>query len=663
MLKKSLFLGAAALALLVLVVLGCSNPASETSSAPQLTPDGLVIDAAVNTAAAFEAILDDPNIRVILFDLDGADKTLSVAGLAIPPEKTVYLVNNGYDPDDPDPRATVAALIPTGISGLNIRGTLIVGRGVALRALDNSPISLWSTGSVQVQDDGFLVTDKRIYVSNYTDQGASKISVLGTNVRFLSGSTLVIDDEPELTAEDITKLLAILTPGTIENARMAGPTGESRLVLSTSYLEPSQLAAIPGRTSGQSLIATSLNTESAVDFTIPAGVVITAAYGDRFFRLTNLTVNGTFIAAGAEGNPEGVTLTVNQGGNLTVGTITKLKAPSSIAAGGAFSGFIAGFDTGAVLAVAAGGTINGYTLATASNVNTVTVAGGGALTVNEAKTVTADTPTVILPNSDVTFNNGVTVDAGATLTIAKDAEVTVSGGNLTLNGTVEIPGSLTIDNTATTPTVTGKVNIQDGGNLTLEAGIANGDLKGIIEIQSGAVLKDLQPGGGSLWGTDGTGSFVFKAGAKGYRGTSPTTLVIGAVGDAAAIVLEKGALTLKKSGYELDGEATLQAAFPVFTTETLDIKSGSILTIDGSIALTINGKATIAGTIKGGSSSTIVVGNAAETAVTISGTSNFYPYTGTTPLTTLDKGKTYQWTTDVDGSTPGDQSGWKATSA
>ncbi|MFP3090713.1 hypothetical protein LQZ21_10345 [Treponema sp. TIM-1] len=663
MLKKSLFLGAAALALLVLVVLGgCSNPASENDSAPQFSPDGLVIDAAVNTVADFQAILDDPEIRVILFDLNGSDKQFTVAGLAIPPEKTIYLVNNGYDPDAVDPFSTVNSLSPTGISGLNIRGTVIVGRGVALVATDTTPISLWSTGSVQVQDDGVLVTDQRLNVTNYTDQGVERVSVLGTNVRFLAGSTLVIDDEEDLTFDEIYQLLAILTPGTLP-ARLAGPTGTSNLVLSKSNLKPSEFAELRQLSPGQSLSVTSIVSETAESITIPAGLSITTAAGDVLTGVTQLTVNGTFIAASAAGKADGIGFTVESGGSLTVGTITKLKA-SSVAAGGSFTGRIAEFlDANAVLSAAAGARINGYLLTAASTIKTPNPAGGGSTTIAGATPVTPTTPLLIPPDSNVEFTGGVTVEAGATFTIAENAEVEIADGAFSLAGTLDLPGSLTIGDSADAPTITGTVNIQDGGSLTLGSGTPTGDLKGTIEIRAGGVLRDLKAGGGSLWDTESTGSFVFKAGSEGYRG-SGTTPIIGHGDDTtAAIALVTGALTLKTTGYELDGTATLQSAFPIFATETLDIRSNSTLTISGTtVALTILGKATIAGTIVGSNSGTqtIVVGNVADTAVTISGTSNFYANDGTTVQTTLVKGKTYTWTVDLDTATAGNQSGWKS---
>jgi hypothetical protein len=660
MLKKSLFLGAAVLALLVLVVLGgCSNPASETTSlGSPLAPDGLVIDAAVANEPDLAAALNDVNVRVILLDVS-TPVGLAATSTLIPLEKTVYIVNSAYVENDQN---TLSALTPAQDAGLNIRGTLIVGRGVVLVANPTHRISLWSSGSVQVQDNGFLATDKRIFVSNRTDQGVTNVSVLGTNVRFLAGSALAITDEPGLTPEDISDLLNILTPGTLP-ALMAGPTGGSTLVLSTSNLKPSQLAAVSGVSPSRSLVVTSTVNENQADFTIPAGVNITAAPGDVFTGLTNLTVNGTLNAASAQGSPDGLAFTVGSTGSLTVGTISKVK-PSSVASGGFFAGRIAAFDTGAVIAAASGAIIDGYILTIASNINTPI--GSGLTTVTEAKTITPENPTVIPPNSEVTFTGGVTVNSGATFTIAENANVTIPGGALSLGGTVEIPGSLTIGGGAlTAPAISGKVNVQDGGSLTFASGITNGiALNGTIEIQEGGSLNDESTTAGSIWGTTvgttaSTGSFVLKTGAQAYV---QGNLFVGTVADASATIqLETGALTLKKNSYDLDGNAVLKNTFGISSDMTMDIKNNSTLSITGSVPLYINGKAIISGKIEGNTSATIVVGNDPETAVTISGTgtNNFYTSGGVLISgNSIPVNHTYTWDTSL--GTNSDQSGWKS---
>jgi hypothetical protein len=657
MIRKSLFYGfIAAAAAVLLVFAGCSQATdSGESTAPAVTPDGLVIDAAVTNAADFKAALGNENVRVIVFDVTGGE-TLE-ASTEIFVEKTVYLTNSGT------PNATVTPAS----GGLIVRGTLIVGRGVTLAAEETKPIKLWSGGSIQVQDNGTLSTDKRLSVNNRTDTAVTEYSsVLGKNVRFLAGSALEISDEA-LTLTQIGEMLDILTPGTLPTARMAGPTGASILIVNKTALKPSELVTVPQLSSSRILVATAGVNETAASFTVPAGAVIIAASGDIFGAVTDVTVEGALTASSAMGNQtDGFGFTVAAGGSLTTSGIVKLK-PSTIAAGGIFTGQVVGFfDTNVTITADANAVINGYTLPIRSIINQKIGTGNQAADpVTTAITVAPENPLLVPPGSVLAYNGGITVSPAADFTVANGATVTIGGSNFKVDGSINVSGALTISGVTAAP-ITGVITVEEDGEFVIADGVTGGDLDGTIVIKEGAVLRDLKGTGGSLWADDGssTGSFVFNVGAQGYVGSNA---LVGSTG-SDPFQLTAGTFTLKADAYALDGNATVNGNQS--PTKIVDIKTNSVLTIADNKQLTIragNSAFIAAGgqIVGGGTNSKIIVG--AETTsgndtipagvISGDGAKNFYSNSGAL-LTTIGAG-TYNWNTDA-GSASGNQPGWKA---
>jgi hypothetical protein len=107
-------------------------------------------------------------------------------------------------------------------------------------------------------------------------------------------------------------------------------------------------------------------------------------------------------------------------------------------------------------------------------------------------------------------------------------------------------------------------------------------LEGTIIIESGATSIDRKPKGGSLWeNTSDAGSYVFKAGAIAIVADSVLIGPSSGSNKGEMLQLNSGEITLKATGYELDGNAALVSMFGISTGMTLKMTGTSTLTIAG----------------------------------------------------------------------------------
>jgi hypothetical protein len=200
---------------------------------------------------------------------------------------------------------------------------------------------------------------------------------------------------------------------------------------------------------------------------------------------------------------------------------------------------------------------------------------------------------------EATLNGPRTIAAGDTVTVGTGSTLTI-GSNANL--TVANRGVLNVE---------GEIVVAENGGLVLALG-SEGILNGTITVKEDGVSKDLNPGGSTLWdGGNGTGKYVFEAGAEAYvalKGVDdPTgTLIIDGSGNSAPTVLTAGTLTLTKTGYTLDGdgvnggEATINGPRTIAADDTVTVKPGSKLTIGSSGNLTVaeHGVLNVEGTIE-----------------------------------------------------------------
>jgi hypothetical protein len=336
---------------------------------------------------------------------------------------------------------------------------------------------------------------------------------------------------------------------------------------------------------------------------------------------------------------------------------------------------------GKTLEVAQGATLEvekGATLTVAKGAE-VTVTKGGTLEVTQGATLTvAETATVavadgakldVAADAKVAVAEGATLEVTGTLDVAEGATVTVAEG-----ATVEVAGDLELAKGATLE-VTGTLDITSGGT---------GHLDGTIKVAAGGVSYDRTPGGGSLWGEDGSGEYIFESGAKAYvvaaPGAEPSFLIGGPLpesptaADYALINLAEGAtFSNTKTTYTLKGDAQLNA---VFSVTDFVLTAGSTVTVSGTsdsnkVELKIRYQEAGRGA-KGEPGAKIVLKNQCS-IITIWGTDhptwhdnigdidhNFYDKDGKKITANSLKNNTYTWAADADSDTVGNQPGWKA---
>jgi hypothetical protein len=247
-------------------------------------------------------------------------------------------------------------------------------------------------------------------------------------------------------------------------------------------------------------------------------------------------------------------------------------------------------------------TVDGATLTVADNA-TLTVADNATLTVADNATLINEGTIAFDAGSSLEVTGSIDNDASATIQTADGTVLGTLLENVT-DGTIEVTGdSVELDDEETYELgeeVTLKIadekvlTIGEGTTLTVEGDItvegtlihaasSTAELNGTITVEVTGIYKDLNPGGGTVWGGDSAeGTITWTAGAKGYvGGEAATNLRIGASTDPEAttlVQLATGTLKNTKTGYELDGTATVRGNFGL-TAGEFKITSGT-LTVD-----------------------------------------------------------------------------------
>jgi hypothetical protein len=172
----------------------------------------------------------------------------------------------------------------------------------------------------------------------------------------------------------------------------------------------------------------------------------------------------------------------------------------------------------------------------------------------------------------VTASEGATLAGAITTAFASYTKVTLNAESataLTLSTPLAVPtgkileiGSnltLTSHNTAGSIEIAGNVVVKGGFKIADGATSAVGKFTGTVTIESGAQVYDLKSGGGSLWATNNTGTFVYKVGSKGYiGGTDASNIRFGTTSDTSAkyqLTGDSTTFTLAQNKFTLAGTA------------------------------------------------------------------------------------------------------------
>jgi hypothetical protein len=376
--------------------------------------------------------------------------------------------------------------------------------------------------------------------------------------------------------------------------------------------------------------------------------------------VTTVTYSGTDTLPADISVPAGKTLIVT--GNLT--QTADLEVEGEIAVTGSL-----GIAEGASIDFGATGTITGA--GTIDNQGTIKTGNGATL-----KTVLEKATGDIEANGEVAVTGSLAIRDDTTLTVAAEAELTVAeGAKVTVadGGTLTIAGKDSDDNVGSI-VVEGDITV--AGTL-VHAADSTANLTGSITVEPTGVYKDLNSGGGSVWGDDsaedGTGSLTFKEGAKAYVGDETVAMISDAAHTETApvlIQLTEGGFTLTKTGYSLDGKATLHGIFGLGgTDETITLSATSVLTIAATWApsgepsadypglwLVMSGTSIVGETVGTDSSKIVIVDGGIYIT---SGTNNFYDSDGAkitgTGVIIVPAG-TYTWDAAAGGE---DNEGWK----
>jgi hypothetical protein len=225
MTKKSLFLGTAALALLVLLsVVGCSNPSSGESTAYVTRPgndypypDDTVF---VDNWASFVGLLNDFNVetnQVQNIAYGGAAGTFA-ADIIIPTGKTVYLTED---------LATISGHNITVQEGakLVLVGEFTTGNSNSNRILARGTVEVFRR--LKVTNDARDVADYS--VENQVEEGRN--TVIGKNVIVLPGADLILDIDDLIPPTESQ-------PNKFTPAQAWAAAGQGNLVIGNTLSEP-----------------------------------------------------------------------------------------------------------------------------------------------------------------------------------------------------------------------------------------------------------------------------------------------------------------------------------------------------------------------------------------------------------------------------------------
>jgi hypothetical protein len=619
MAKKSLFFGTAALALLVLLsVVGCSNPSSGESTtyvtqpgSAYPYPDDTVF---VNSWDSFIGLLNDINVETNQVRNIAYDSTSGGGGfpadVIIPTGKTVYLTDD------------LSAGIASNITVREGARLVLVGPFTAGVAGDGL---ILARGTVEVFQS-LTVTDDARDVADYSVENEVEVgrnTVIGRNVTVLPGAvlTLAVDDLIPPTESQPNKF----TP-----AQAWAAAGQGHLVIGTGGSEPGvpednyadELTAYNYKVSdllvGVNPSATRTYTVTSGNYAaeelpdIPLGAFIltravpTTSVNETFRVNGSLTTNGTLnsiskIVVGPGGSltltepaNEVLTglaeLTLRPGAELDIASndvslasLTKLFLGdgSIINAPGDNVRFKA--DTPLALTIGKNVTYNVAT-SSAAQVNTVIA--------EDASLVGAST-FIVYPGSTFTVNKGITfsIEDGSTFDISRIPVFGTNDPAITINGAIEVvgTGNFIAPVSVTPATITNLENLYSTIKLTKED-----DITGRIlldhssffyfgNIAATPFVGDGVSGGTYVWGNAATTGSQIELNVDGMIIRDLNDIGTGA-NAALVTVSDEGAVVLKDKRLTLERGVTLAIAATEILTLVGDTDGGAELFGPGEVA-------------------------------------------------------------------------------
>ncbi len=592
---------------------GSGNWTSTTNNAPwpggivPATGDSIIIGSGhtltVNTAATCLAIF---------FAVNTSATTLTISGT-----NSLAVTND------------ITYSIPSG----NVQQLLQIGAG----SVSCTNLIMTLTGSNN--------KDNNLTISTGSFTASGNISIPASTSR----NSFICSGDATISVGGSWSLTGLLTPST---AKFIYDGASAQTILGLTY-EKLELSGAGAKTFGGSVIVTDT-------FTISAGATLNNSGS------TNLTTNGVFYVLGTYNETAtGGSVTFNAGVNIgSAGTISCSIGETFVFAGGGLindgifacgtsntstfqtnSQVISGtgsttFSTLTINIAVTNNTTMSITTALAGS-NTLTQGSGAILNIVGTSGITGIAASANA--NTVSYNKGGTQTVKATTyrNLILDGSASKTTTSVTVNDTLFMQGSATASvaptygsaatleyNTATghnagvewiTPFVaTGGVVIANTGIITLNAAKQIGSNTNVpLTIQNGATLST----SGSNFGLTFHGDFI----NNGTLSAGSSAIVIAGTVSSHSIetVTTTGTVSLTKTS----GTATFTGAI---SGGALTINgSGGTLNLGSSLAHTFSGDVTLtAGTLNGGTSSTLNVTSSTTTAWTGTG-SNFIANTGT----------------------------------
>ncbi|MDR2758429.1 MAG: hypothetical protein LBB78_03520 [Spirochaetaceae bacterium] len=591
MLKKSLFLGAAALAVL-LILAGCSNPASEGETVYLTGVDGRVVSKAelgevlANKTPGTYALLSDK----IVGD-NNTDAILGTTGYTLIPEGITLNLYGGFT-------ITTGALTVGGTLNITEGSTLTANATTVNLIIGYAEKANEAKGTVTVKKGGKLAVDAFgaiKFANTVAAEGSSGTAVALTDLMVLGYSSTgsIAGHDPH---------------GEAPGAQLFFEDGS--LLWNTTALSVTDAAQLKKYANAVFAMNLSVNITTVEDLTIRAGTVVTTVTG-ALGPTGTLTVNGTLTSASGAAIGPGLT-------KVVVGPKGKIDATTSTNTFAAVTDLVVDgtFITGA------------STFAALTNAS-----GSGIVTVGAVPDAATDSKAVLLVESPIKTLS----IASTALTTADDTPLTIPAGTkrtftaaVTPSGDVVVNGDLTIGGT-------GSIQLKDGKELSV-AGSVTAATSGVIKLAETAKLSTAGTGKivAGLTTFDGDGTWTVTAtGGAAEANVSGASITSAAAGATIALVAGTGTRTGIVLAAAGAGPRITQAAGSgsklTLTSATLDLAEAGSLTLKGAVTnpgtLTLTGSATAGviktGTSTGGSGITSVakIAGAAITALTIGSSS------------------------------------------
>jgi hypothetical protein len=578
MLKKSLFFGAAALALLVLFAfVGCSNPASESTqyvaqaASDYPYPEDTVF---VSDRAALDGLLNDYDVdtnKVRNIAYSGAIGTQ----LEIPAGKTVYL----------NPPENIVAGPPPTIEPVTLTANIVVNEGAKLvlvspfqtsTGVPSTPGKILVHGAVEVFK--YLgVGNSALDVADYTVENGLVIgrnTVIGQKVTILPGATLVLKPEDIIPPDQNSGNK--FTPTQAWAAAGQGSLRIDGALSNYDYEVKDLLTGVYPSASRKYYVESSRTGTETLPAVIPLGAYITTSATPRESDGNTLTVNGFLKTAGTL---EDITeITVGNGGGLelsqTSGDVLNSLTKLTVGPGASFE-------------------VDKTSNVTLQSLETLFLGDGSSFTVNKAGNSVTFTQAegkklVTTLGKKVYYLVGIAADAIVDVKITDDASL-ITGSRLTVN-----PGSTFIVDAGKTLTVEGGAQV----NFTaLTPPAAAGDpapviISGALAVESGATVYGpaLDPSDpDAFYETftfEGDGKAVLDTGADFFMGAKQ---FIGATGDGATYETANGAqIELNAAGFIMRDTGAAPAGTVTVKDTLAVIIKGHSLTLETGLTLKVD---------------------------------------------------------------------------